>query len=135
MASTEGLPIIRPLWLEFPTNEQTFGVQDQFMFGSSILVAPRLTFQEAPFNKMTFGNSESIFMDAPPPQSKPRDLHLPSTASWFDLKSKMAKANDGDVFVRSGTILPILLHKNALSLQRAIHNDVRLEVYGARASG
>jgi alpha-glucosidase (family GH31 glycosyl hydrolase) len=42
-----------------------------------------------------------------------------------------------DIFVRGGTILPLLLHKNALSLQRAIHNDIKLEVYvrSGKASG
>lgn len=33
------------------------------------------------------------------------------------------------VFYRAGSILPILLHGNALSLLRAINNDIALEIY------
>lgn len=33
------------------------------------------------------------------------------------------------VFYRAGSILPILLHENALSLLRAINNDISLEIY------
>lgn len=37
-----GYPIIRPLWYEFPTDTNTFGISTQFMWGDSILVAPKL---------------------------------------------------------------------------------------------
>ncbi len=37
-----GLPIIRPLFMEFPEDERTFEVSDQFMVGEAILVAPVL---------------------------------------------------------------------------------------------
>ena len=33
------------------------------------------------------------------------------------------------VFYRAGSIIPILLHENALSLLRAINNNIALEVY------
>ena len=40
--STEtGTPIIRPMWYEFPQDENTFGLDQQFMFGESFLVAPK----------------------------------------------------------------------------------------------
>lgn len=35
-----GLPIIRPLVLEFPNDENTFDLNDEFMLGENILVAP-----------------------------------------------------------------------------------------------
>ena len=42
-ASTLGSPVIRPMWHEFPKDTQTFEMDDQFMFGESIMVAPDLT--------------------------------------------------------------------------------------------
>lgn len=35
-----GLPIMRALLLEFPNDEKTFSIDDQFMFGSEFLIAP-----------------------------------------------------------------------------------------------
>jgi len=40
--SQTGLPMMRPLFLAFPDDAATVGVQDQFMFGDSLLVAPVL---------------------------------------------------------------------------------------------
>ena len=42
-ASTTGLPVVRPLVLEYPHDKHTFNLNDQFLFGESILVAPVLT--------------------------------------------------------------------------------------------
>ena len=38
-----GVPIIRPLFLEFEWDEKTYSIDDEFMFGPSILVAPIVT--------------------------------------------------------------------------------------------
>jgi len=42
MTSTEGTPMWRPIWIEFPTDENTFDIVDQFMVGGSILIAPKI---------------------------------------------------------------------------------------------
>ena len=34
--------MIRPTWYEFPKDENTFGLERQFMLGDSLLVAPVL---------------------------------------------------------------------------------------------
>ncbi len=39
-AHDTGLPIMRPLFLEYPTDMETFSTDAQFMFGSELLVAP-----------------------------------------------------------------------------------------------
>jgi len=39
-AATEGLPVMRPLFMEFPSDESTFEMEDQFMLGDTILVKP-----------------------------------------------------------------------------------------------
>ena len=35
-----GLPVIRPLWVEFPRDKNTWATEDQFMVGNSLLVHP-----------------------------------------------------------------------------------------------
>ena len=38
-----GTPLIRPVWMEFPTEEATFSTTNRFMFGPDIFVAPKMT--------------------------------------------------------------------------------------------
>lgn len=41
-ASRTGLPIMRPLWLEFPSDNQVANLATSFMLGSQLLVVPQL---------------------------------------------------------------------------------------------
>jgi alpha-glucosidase len=41
-ASETGVPALRPLFLEFPDDEQVAGLNDEFLFGADLLVAPVL---------------------------------------------------------------------------------------------
>ncbi len=41
-ASETGVPAMRPLMLEFPKDERTYGMEEEFLFGPSLLVAPVL---------------------------------------------------------------------------------------------
>ena len=40
-----GLPVQRPLWYDFPEDSNTWSIEDQYMFGSSVMVAPVYTYQ------------------------------------------------------------------------------------------
>ena len=37
-ANTSGLPVMRPLWFDFPEERATFAVDDEFMLGPGLLV-------------------------------------------------------------------------------------------------
>ncbi|MBL0387006.1 glycoside hydrolase family 31 protein [Tumebacillus sp. ITR2] len=39
-ASVSGLPVVRPLVLEYPQDPKTYNMSDEFLFGDSILIAP-----------------------------------------------------------------------------------------------
>jgi alpha-glucosidase len=39
-ASLTGVPVMRPLVLEYPTDKNTFNLSDQFMIGSDVIIAP-----------------------------------------------------------------------------------------------
>lgn len=43
-ASTNGSPLIRPMFYEFPTDSECWNIQDQYMFGSKYLCAPIFTY-------------------------------------------------------------------------------------------
>lgn len=37
-ANTTGIPVVRPLWMEFPSDESTFTNDEAFMVGNALLV-------------------------------------------------------------------------------------------------
>lgn len=41
-AHEKGTPVMRPLFYDFPTDEESWNIEDQYMFGPDILVAPVL---------------------------------------------------------------------------------------------
>ena len=59
-ASLTGVPAMRPLMLDYPADEGTYGIDDEFLFGSDLLVAPVLT-----------------------PEASGRGVYLPA-GEWFD---------------------------------------------------
>jgi alpha-D-xyloside xylohydrolase len=66
-ASEQGLPLLRPLFLEFPQDEQAWAIEDQFLFGPELLVAPVLT-----------------------AGSRERQVYLPAGATWRDAWSEQS---------------------------------------------
>ena len=42
-ASKQGIPVFRPLLMEYPNDEKTYNLNDQFMIGDNVIVAPILT--------------------------------------------------------------------------------------------
>ncbi len=65
IASRTGRPVMRPLFYDFHQDETTFEIEDQFMFGDNILVAP---VYEA--------------------QCTSRKVYLPEGSSWINVFSK-----------------------------------------------
>jgi len=107
------------MFLDFPQNEAMFHLDSQFMFGDNILVAPKLN------------NFKQV-------------AYLPYEAEWYNLNTKLLWTEcspfigvwpvmEMPVFYRAGSIIPILLHENSLSLLRAINNNIELEVFPTRS--
>jgi alpha-glucosidase len=38
-----GWPIIRPAWYEFPADEMTFTLSEQFMWGDQFMIIPKIS--------------------------------------------------------------------------------------------
>ena len=60
-ASTTGMPVMRALFLEFPDEEAAWAIEDEYMFGPDVLVAPITALG-----------------------ARERDVYLPVGASWLD---------------------------------------------------
>ncbi|KAK9816687.1 hypothetical protein WJX72_003707 [[Myrmecia] bisecta] len=67
---THGAPLLRPLWFEFPDAVETFAMQDEFMLGPAMLVAPVME-----------------------PGAQTREVYLPAGSRWYDaITGEEAKA-------------------------------------------
>lgn len=64
LASQRGTPVMRPLLFDFPKDENTYDIGDEFMFGPNLLVAPVI---------------ES--------KAKTRQVYLPQGSQWTDAKT------------------------------------------------
>jgi len=96
-ASETGIPAFRPLFVEFPANPRTWDQDDQFMFGSDLIVAPVLR-----------------------PGERERGVFLPK-GDWYDFFT--GRAYSGDRFVgvpvTLGT-LPVFVRAGAFIFQQPV---------------
>jgi alpha-D-xyloside xylohydrolase len=94
-ASLTGVPIMRPLFLEFPDDKGSWAIEDQFMFGPDLLVAPVLE-----------------------QGATQREVYLPSGADWTDAWTGAPEPSGGmvlatapleriPIYLRNGANLPI----------------------------
>jgi alpha-D-xyloside xylohydrolase len=116
-SSERGLPMLRALFVEYPKDPGSWLVEDQYLFGRSMLVAPLL--EEG---------------------SKGRDVYLPP-GTWIDYQS--GKSYDGGwhrieagkfpiiMLVRDGTVLPHI--KLAQSTSQMDWNNLDLVAFVAKA--
>ena len=68
-ASRTGMPVMRPLLLDFPEDERCWDVDDQFLFGPDLLVAPVLE-----------------------QHASERSVYLPAGTEWTDVWTQGARA-------------------------------------------
>jgi alpha-D-xyloside xylohydrolase len=112
-SSERGLPMLRTLFLEFPEDQTSWFIEDQYMFGSDLLVAPLI--EE--------GDSRKVYL---PP------------GSWIDYQT--GKVYNGAAWhqITAGQIPVILLVKNhaviphvgvAQNTSEINWNDVELRVF------
>lgn len=84
-AVSYGFPIIRPIWWEDPTDSQTYSIEDQFMLGDQVLVAPVLE-----------------------PNVRQRDIYLPK-GNWID--EQLGKFYVGPILIKNySTPIDMLPH-------------------------
>ncbi|HEX5888976.1 MAG TPA: TIM-barrel domain-containing protein, partial [Pyrinomonadaceae bacterium] len=117
-SSARGFPMVRPLFFEFPNDPGAWSIDDEYMFGSDLLVAPM------------FSNAEQ------------RKVYLPP-GSWIDYQSgrvyEGAKWHDialGVIpvvlLVRNHSVLPLI--RVAQSTKDMDWNNVELRVFSTDAA-
>ncbi|KAH7520541.1 hypothetical protein FEM48_Zijuj08G0154900 [Ziziphus jujuba var. spinosa] len=93
-ANVTGVPVVRPLWMEFPSDEATFINDEAFMVGSGLLV-------------------QGVYTE----RARHASVYLPGKQSWYDLRTgavyKGGKTYKLDIseesipaFLKAGTIIP-----------------------------
>ncbi len=93
-ACTTGIPLMRPLVLEFPTDPRVFNLSDQYLFGREILVAPIV--DEGATQRTVYlpaGGWVDFWTDTV--YTGPCSLTVPAPLDTLPL------------FIRQGTILPL----------------------------
>lgn len=93
-AHDTGLPIMRPMFLEFPSDMETFSTDGQFMFGRELLVAPVV--KKGARNKNVY-LPEGVWIDY---HNKFKEY---SGEQWVTVEAPL---NIIPMFVRKGSIIP-----------------------------
>ena len=60
--STTGIPLMRPLFVDFPSDPVCYQVEDEYMFGSDLLVAPVI--EEGIKTRIVYLPTNSVWKDA-----------------------------------------------------------------------
>ncbi|XP_058382643.1 neutral alpha-glucosidase AB isoform X1 [Diceros bicornis minor] len=94
-AHREGIPVMRPLWVNFPQDVTTFSIDDQFLLGDALLVHP-VSDSGARGVQVYLPGQGEVWYDSHSYQKHhgPQTLYLPVTLSSIP------------VFQRGGTIVP-----------------------------
>ncbi|KAM7443658.1 hypothetical protein ABFA07_007550 [Porites harrisoni] len=124
-ASDTGTPLIRPLWVEYPEEKNTFAMEDEFLLGKDLLVKP-----------VTTQGQNSI------------DVYLPGKDEyWYDLNEYKIYRGQNTIYVptsietiplfqRGGSIIPTkqrvrrcsaLMHKDPYTLTLALNSKAEAE--------
>lgn len=72
-AASKGIPVVRPIFLEFPADKNTYSIDSQFMLGDSLMMAPMLK------------------------SKKSRRVYLPQ-GKWFSVYSEEIWFSKGETF-------------------------------------
>ncbi|MFC1641458.1 TIM-barrel domain-containing protein [Myxococcota bacterium] len=115
-----GAPIMRPLSWHFPKDPMAADIDDQFLWGPSILVAPILS-RGTMWRRVYLPAGEWFAFQGGPPLRGP--MHRRIRWSW----------NAVPAFVRSGSVLP--LYSPMQHTQEAPSARVTFRCYGKRAKG
>jgi alpha-D-xyloside xylohydrolase len=94
-AASEGLPAMRPLFVDFPDDERSWTVDDQLMFGPDVLVAPVLE---------AGGRSREVYL---PPGTRWTHAWSGRTYEGGTVVQEAAPLEEIPVYLRAGADVPV----------------------------
>lgn len=125
--SKNGSSFMRALSMDFPSDKKTWDMNNEYLFGKSLLVAPVLNAQYTPekivktdenegWNK-TDGNKENSVSNIDFTQNRTVKVYLPKGTDWFDFWTNKKHSGGKDVqksvslqsiplYVKAGSIIP-----------------------------
>lgn len=106
--------MMRALMMDFPEDRKVLDINDQYMFGESVLVCP----VTKPMYSKTVINGTDTSQVADFSKTKSRDLYLPAGTDWYDFWSgkkysggqTLSRKTPVDLmplYVKAGSILPL----------------------------
>jgi alpha 1,3-glucosidase len=93
-AHADGIPVMRPLFMEYPKDEETFAMEDQFLLGSDLLVKPVTKKFEA---------TTKVYLPGSEPWYDDETGAAVEKTGWTEVACPMHKI---PVFQRGGSIVP-----------------------------
>jgi len=96
LASEAGVPPMRPLFFDFPQDAATAGVNDEFMFGPDLLVAPVL--EEGARRRPVYLPAGAVWQDAGTGEAVPG-------GRWIEADAPLERI---PLYLRNGATLPIV---------------------------
>lgn len=140
MCTETGLPFIKPLWIESFSDPTCLMIEDQYLFGSDILVAPVLE----QISRKDLDDQNGRREDDDRDGRGDRRLYLPK-GSWYDFHTQIRYEGEQwitipapleifPLFVRSGAVIPRLKRDVAHTGEINWEKDLYLQRYGEDAS-
>jgi alpha-D-xyloside xylohydrolase len=94
-AARSGVPPMRPVWFDFPDDDEAWGIDDEFLFGPSVLVAP----------VTELGcRSRRVYLPAGATWTDPWAEKTLSGGTWLDADAPLERI---PVYLRDGARLPL----------------------------
>lgn len=93
-ANTTGLPVMRPLWMEYPKEKEVFAEEESFLVGNALLVAPALRLG---------AQSVNVYFPGPDPWYDVENFKIHSGSTRETVAAPLRKI---PVFQRGGSIVP-----------------------------
>jgi alpha-D-xyloside xylohydrolase len=94
-ATSEGVPPMRPLWFDFPDDPEAWGIDDQYCFGPSVLVAPVTDLG---------ARSRRVYLPAGAIWADPWAQETIDGGTWLDAAAPLERI---PVYLRDGAQLPL----------------------------
>ncbi|XP_037528192.1 maltase-glucoamylase [Rhipicephalus sanguineus] len=123
-AHNKGTPVVRPLFFEFPHEPHTYGIDEQFMWGKSLLISPIIKNNTYMSFYLPTGLWYEYYDNTPFLSSGEYMVH-----NWLKLKTPTP------LYVRAGSILPT--QTPGMNTRDRLNKTITLMVYpnSGKASG